>query len=157
MQIELANKIPEILSIINQVINNQSPVVADKVMNGFLEIVRTLALNDNIDVSRAMTDNIPKLTVHLKKPKIDNEIVGIVLSMILDRSREDITLQGLSLLKNIAKTITLDLVERYFIREVLEISIDGTFVVNKQIVDLVSEVFEAPKGESLKIKLLELF
>jgi hypothetical protein len=52
-----------------------------------------------------MVDNIPFVIKHLHQSQINNEIIGIALSLVLDKSREDITILGLQMVKNIAKSI----------------------------------------------------
>ena len=104
-----------------------------------------------------MIENIPKIIPHLPSIKVNNEIVGISISMILNRQREDIAYLGLHLLKNIAKIIGLDLVDRYFYREITEIISEGWLSLKKIIIELIAEIFQCPKGENLKARLVSIF
>ena len=104
-----------------------------------------------------MVEYIPKLLPHLPKNKINNEIVGIAISMILDRSMEDITIQGLVLLRSLVKIIGPDLVERYFFREIVELVSDESPPICKIVVDIIAEVVQMGKGDNFKEKLLGLF
>jgi hypothetical protein len=105
----------------------------------------------------AMIENIPKIVLHLHKTKVDNEIVSIALSMVLDRSNSEITAAGLTLLKSLVKPIGAELVERYFYREIIEIAADKLPALTNAILEIISELFETPKSENLKPKLLDLF
>lgn len=104
-----------------------------------------------------MTENIAKIVPHLPQGKVNNEIVGIAISMILDRSREDITIQGLNLLKNLCKSIGSTLVERYFYREILEIVAEETPAIGKIIIDIISEVFQCTDNLPFKEKILPIY
>lgn len=104
-----------------------------------------------------MVDNISILIKHLHQSQINNEIIGIALSLVLDKSREDITILGLQMVKSIAKSIGSDLMERYFCREMWEISAENSVGLAKSMIELIAESFTLAKADSLKAKLISIY
>ena len=104
-----------------------------------------------------MIESIPLVVPYLHQSKVNNEIIGIGISLVLEKSREDITVMALGLVSKIAKDIGSDLTEKYFFREIFEISLDYTVNIGKAVVEFIAEAFKLPFADSLRSKLIGVF
>lgn len=126
-------------------------------MSCLLDVVRKLALSSDVDVARAMVENIPKVMKHLEKGRAENEILDIALALIFDKSKEDITILGVQLAKSIAKDIGAENVEKHFYREMWEMSAENSIGLAKAMIELLAESFNLRNSESLKAKLISIY
>lgn len=104
-----------------------------------------------------MVESIPQIIPYLHQSKVNNEITGIAISLILEKSREDITVMALGLITKIAKEIGSLLVEKYFFREISEISQERSANIGKSIIEFIAEAFKLPYADSLRSKLIGLY
>lgn len=116
-----------------------------------------MALSGDFEVSRAMIESIPLIIPFLHQSKVNNEIIGITISLILEKASEDITQLALGLIGQISRSIGSELIEKYFYREIYEIAHNSSVNTGKVLIELVSNLFVLPHSESLRAKLIGIF
>ncbi|CAG9336239.1 unnamed protein product [Blepharisma stoltei] len=151
IKILLASKIPDLTSFFVQETRNFQAI-----NKGIIPVIKKL-LSDEIDVSKAMVDNLLSIASLMSFELIQSELSDIINEMLKDENNEEDIAIGIDLVKGLMKTHGIGVWQLY-IAEVLERLIQSNSIkIKKSLIGVLGTACETFPYEYVKDEIIQMF